>query len=691
MLATLLAAGASILALHGRRDLAAFTDESIPFRQALTLWGWGDTGPTANPHFFSYPSLSIYLHWAVQWVAASIGILTGRYGGYADAGVEFALAPAYLVFAARIATALCHVGTAWLAYAGWRDRSRGIGLLAAMTLLTSPPLVRAVMQMPPEAFMGPLVLWTLGVARQSAAPPRLRHVLCGVGAGALCGLKLSALPFLLFVLFVSATAPLARRPGWSRAAGFLAAAGLTFLASSPFALLAWPEFAGGAAFELRHLATGHLGGSRATTAWTHLRQLQAALGPALALMLALLLAHRPARSRNAVLLLIGAATFLVPAMVSSSGAPERYLVPALPLLVLLAWEVVHAAIHRAPPLARVAGWALAAAAVFPLLAGTLACSRPSGPSTVARATQWLLAHSAPDDIVVRDHGACALFSTEDSEVLLRSRCLARATSNWQARAKAETARTVATVPFLASGRLSVEFESGVRGPSEVVVFEPAWMIVPQLYSVLRDVPVQYVVRHAGITSRLESAIVASGRYPGLPVPSGPLEFAARAPGQTLFDDVDIEVYRGAGPDSSGALPAGWWLKDALPPADRPEGGPDRAAYDQAARALFNQRVRPFLLSMADGALWRRDAVALVGSTRLMLISNGDDVTAIRLALIGLAASERQAVWGRDGRMRLTRAAGESQAAWLARALRAWGVSSVTASEETARFLSWRPK
>jgi hypothetical protein len=41
------------------------------------LWGW-DTGRTDwNPHFFFYPSLSLYLHFFLQKVSAAAGMLTG--------------------------------------------------------------------------------------------------------------------------------------------------------------------------------------------------------------------------------------------------------------------------------------------------------------------------------------------------------------------------------------------------------------------------------------------------------------------------------------------------------------------------------------------------------------------------------------------------------------------------------------
>lgn len=681
--------GVALIALHGRRDLAGFAEEAIPFRQALTLWGWGDAGPTANPHFFSYPSLSIYFHWAVQWIATSLGITTGRYEGYADAGVEFALAPGNLVLAGRLATTMCLGAGAWLAYAWWRDRSRATGLLASAGVLFAPSLVRSAVQMPPEALMGPLAVLVLHWLRRPAASPGRQHVLCGVGAGALCGLKYSAVPFLLVAIAALGLGQPGRRPARSRAATALLVAAVTFVASTPFSVLAWPEFASGVAFELEHLAAGHLGGSRLSTALTHLRQLHEALGPALALSLAVLLLHQPARSRGAILLLAGAAAFVVPALLSSSGAPERYLVPAIPLLVLFTWEVAHAASRSSALPARLAGWALVAACVFRLLAGLSASARPSEASPVARASDWVRATAAPEDIVVQDHGGIAVYSTADQQALGRSRCLAQASEAWRARAAAQVARTVVTIPFAASGRIFAEVETGA-GRRDVVLFDPAWTLAPRLYSVLEDVRVQYFVRHAGIARRLGEAVAADDRHPGPFVPQGPVAFAARVRAGALMDDVEIVVHRGANaPDTSGALSAGWWLQDAVPPPPTGSGAADSAAYALATRKIFDQRVRPFLLALAEGALRRRDAEALVAATRLLLVSNPDDLVAIRMALIGLGASEPQAVWGAGGRTRLTRAVAEPRPAWLARALGAWGVHPETAAGEVSRYLALR--
>ena len=71
------------------------------------------------------------------------------------------------------------------------------------------------------------------------------------------------------------------------------------------------------------------------------------------------------------------------------------------------------------------------------------------------------------------------------------------------------------------------------------------------------------------------------------------------------------------------------------------------------------------------------------------LSNGEDVVAIRLALVRLGAGVTGRVWNRDGISKVPRIPGETQSAWLERVLGAWGVSVSTASSEAERYLSWR--
>ena len=81
--------------------LPDFLEEAIPFRLALGMHN-PDTGAvTFNPHAFNYPSLSIYIHLAVQQALYVVGHVAGRYANWADYVVAFWRDPTPMVLAAR--------------------------------------------------------------------------------------------------------------------------------------------------------------------------------------------------------------------------------------------------------------------------------------------------------------------------------------------------------------------------------------------------------------------------------------------------------------------------------------------------------------------------------------------------------------------------------------------------------------
>lgn len=689
VLAVLVAIGLTVLLLFGSRDRSGFAEEAIPFRQALTLWGWGDAPPTANPHFFSYGSLSIYWHWLVQCFAVLLGLTTGRYGAWADAGVEVALAPHYLVFAGRASMATFLVMAGWIAYRWSSSASWAVGALAGISVCLAPALVRSTIQMPPEALMSCFSLLASLALRRAREGGVAAAAAVGLVGGALCGTKYSALPFVAFSLLALAVwGPL---PGGAprRVLAALLAAGLAFFVTTPYALLAPAEFTRDVGFELDHLARGHLGGSPVSTALAHAGQLWRALGPASAIALVGYVLLRPLRPQGAGLLLVGACAYVIPACLSSSGGPERYIVPAIPMLVLFAWEVTRAALLAPHRGLRALGLALVALGVAQLAMNIPVFARSTGPSPVAAASEWLRANARPEDIVVQDHGSVAVFDVDQRDALLRSACLRDASEVWRTRAMSAVAHTVIAVPFVAAGQLYAEVEVQGSQRRRVVLFDPAWNLVPAMYSVLDEVPVQFVVRNSGIEGRLATvfgpSVDGGARRPG----AERILETFRAPKGALFDDAEVTMLAGSG-SSPGRSTLGvrWWLGDAVP-RDAMPAPSDSAAYEIAIAHVYGERVRPFLASLGQGALRRGDGGALARAARLMLISEPGDALAVRFALLGLDANRADSVWDAGGRTVVRRSVGESDPAWRARVVRAWGVDEAMAGAESQRFENWK--
>jgi hypothetical protein len=87
-------------------------EEATPLREAWKMWGWGPKSAfDPNPHFFNYPSLTIYCQFLGQG-ALYLGI---RLWGAVDSTIDFAALyaddPTLFIVTGRLITALFGVGT----------------------------------------------------------------------------------------------------------------------------------------------------------------------------------------------------------------------------------------------------------------------------------------------------------------------------------------------------------------------------------------------------------------------------------------------------------------------------------------------------------------------------------------------------------------------------------------------------
>jgi len=103
---------ALVLRLHGLRwGLPEVYEEATPFRQAWEMWGWGPQKPfDLNPHFFKYPSLTIYLQFLGQGILYLLLFVTDRVRSALDFRVLYELDKTPFYLAGRAITAL--LGTA---------------------------------------------------------------------------------------------------------------------------------------------------------------------------------------------------------------------------------------------------------------------------------------------------------------------------------------------------------------------------------------------------------------------------------------------------------------------------------------------------------------------------------------------------------------------------------------------------
>jgi len=312
------------------------SDESPIAAHAVDMLATGD----ANPHFFHYPSLYLYMQAGLDAALYGAGRVFGGYTALTD------LDGRLMVRAGRIMTAVLGALTVLAAYLIGRTLwGRPEGLAAAALVAASPLHVAHSFQLAvdvPTGLFAALALWA--AARRLGAPPRWTdYVGAAVATGLAAGTKYTAAFALAPLLAAHFLGPWPSRPApWRRVADprLLAAivlVPLVFLATTPYALLDREAFARDVGFEGSHYATGHAGAeAEGTSRGAYLKVLWSDLGPEGTLLVVLgaaLLARRDPRGLAVVLafplvylLFIGRFPVYFP----------RNLAPVIPMFALLA-------------------------------------------------------------------------------------------------------------------------------------------------------------------------------------------------------------------------------------------------------------------------------------------------------------------------------------------------------------------
>jgi len=358
----------------------------------------GFFGHGLNPHWFLNPPGYTELLLAVDalW-------FRGR------AAVEHAYAtdPGKLFLLARVTVALLGTLAVWLLHAaGTRFFDRRVGLLAAaLGAVAFLPVFYAHLALNDVPAMAAATLALLGAAIALRGAPMRGALLGGLAAGLAAGTKYTAgialLPLLSAIVLQARTR---REPRWRAAAAPLgaacAAALAGFLVANPYALLDFRAFHAGVA-QQRTLTSADnlpkLGLTQRSGILYYLWSLTWGLGwiPALAALGGAL--RLAARDRALALVLLPAPLLYLLAM----GLQERYfgrwLLPVLPIVILLAAfagiELARAVASRAPRLAPSAVALVATALLAQGLVFSLHDDRVlARPDTRASARAWLLAH-----------------------------------------------------------------------------------------------------------------------------------------------------------------------------------------------------------------------------------------------------------------------------------------------------------
>jgi len=271
-IAALVLVAAPVLLWTANRDLpyVHHPDEPTNLRVVDAMVTNGDL----NPHFFHYPSLSLYIHAPVHLEGPLLG-WTGREEGVPGGrvmGSSYTPHPGSIRVhrAVSVAFGMAAVVAAYAAALQLTRRTRP-ALLAAVVCASSVTLIANARFVAPDIIAASLcaaVLWASVRVWRSPTLPNL--VLAGAGVGLAASAKYNAVLVAVTVVAAALLAPGLRRQAWARIGGLAAAgatAALAFLLTTPYALLDREAFLEDLRFEREHYASGHDGMAGDSLRW----------------------------------------------------------------------------------------------------------------------------------------------------------------------------------------------------------------------------------------------------------------------------------------------------------------------------------------------------------------------------------------------------------------------------------------
>jgi len=357
---------ALIIRLAGIRwGLPDVFEEAYPFKVAWRMWGLDGGSPTLNPHWFHYPSLMIYVQYALIGAIRLVLAVTRIAPDLASLQALYAKDPSVFYVTGRAVTsvlgALTVLPTMAIAQRAGGPRA---ALLAGLLVALSPALVANSQLIEVDVPLTLLVTCAVAMAIDLASRTQARAIreaaLCGIALGLATSTKYPGI--LTAIPMAFALAMRARRTIESQAAVeswvLMGTAVVTFLATSPFVLLDSSAAIADMQAEGIHLRLGHFG-SEQGAAWVYYARswFVDALGwlAGLAAIFGLLRFAIWKREPWAVL----SAAFVVPHLLVVSAwamKADRYLLPIIPpgfifAAALLLWSLRRLVRRQIPSIA----------------------------------------------------------------------------------------------------------------------------------------------------------------------------------------------------------------------------------------------------------------------------------------------------------------------------------------------------
>jgi dolichyl-phosphate-mannose-protein mannosyltransferase len=483
--------------------LPDFLDEAMPWKAAFQMWV-DERRVDWNPHFFDYPTLTIYLSLFLQKLAFALGHALGRYPTAGDFLIDYEMDPTALVIAARTMWVALEALTLVMTVRIGERLGRGAGVVAAALVALSPTLIGTSRAMYTDTFMTGFSVWALermlafrGDGRRSQLIAAA--VLTGLATGSKYPAALLVVP-LVWVVF--------ERRGWR---GFMplalacAVAAGVFLVTSPFVALDFVHFRKAIRFLGFHISAGHLGNADRRGFLFQLRTLAADLGWIGAALLPVSLGVAIARRQGDRLTLW---LFLIPIGLAISLVrveAGRYLAPALPVAAALA-AVAGLDLARRFGGARpgLANAAIAAALVLPVAPAGIAAALNGRDDTQVETRRWCEANLPDSSLILRESYTGNLFTRQRAAALVRTGGFRTASPDRQRRFLARRRFDAAELPLIAAGDVSVVLEGPDSSTRRLPVFADPTAINRIFYDVRVLHGVDYVITSGAARGRYQA-------------------------------------------------------------------------------------------------------------------------------------------------------------------------------------------
>ena len=319
-------------------------DEPDYVRIAQRIFKTGDL----NPHAFNYPSLFFYLNALAYVPFYLVSKLFGVYDGRGEIagpvsflqGITTTVQPDTFMLG-RLLTVAFGVGSVALVYLIGRQLlgSRWVGLLAALLMAVSVPNVTNSRLITPDSFLVFFILLAFWGAVQVFQHGELKHyILAGIAIGLVGGTKYNGV-----LIATTLIAAHFMRGGWRGVLDYRlylagAISAVTFLLTTPFAVLDNPRFMADLQYEAQHYSTGHLGMEGETLEF-YLGWFRNFEGPVVLLAVAEIVRGIVLRSKPVILLSIFPVVYFL-FINQFIVRNDRTLMPLLPFVYLLASSLV---------------------------------------------------------------------------------------------------------------------------------------------------------------------------------------------------------------------------------------------------------------------------------------------------------------------------------------------------------------